>query len=171
MNEPGRWRAEERHRVRLIAWCAVTLERPFLAEIRRMDLPRGEEARRRGRTRADAVDPDVTPARLIGEAPGVVHDRGLDGRVRDLRRRPEMTGALGDVDRAPAAAVHPPVHDPLTHQHRPDEITVQERADIFEFHVKRVVRVGFSAFRTDVSARGIDENRYRTELRFDLLRD
>jgi hypothetical protein len=71
-----------------------------------------------------------------------------------------MASRRGDIDDRATAPIDHAVDDRLAHQHRPDEVAIQKRPNIFELHVKRVVRVGLSARRCDIAAGGVHENRH-----------
>src|SRR5207253_1804140 len=74
----------------------------------------------------------------------------------------------GDVHDGARPSRHHAWHDRAAHQHRSNQIAIDERADILQLDVQRVVRIRLAAGFRDVTAGGVDEERDGSEGALDL---
>src|SRR5580698_6985399 len=127
------------------------------------------EARGLRRPRTDRIDANALGADRRREAAGVVDDGGLDRRIDDPVRHPELRGGRADVDHRSASRLHHRRHEGLTDEDRTVEVVLGQRLDVLERDAERVVGDRLAAGSADVAASAIDEDIDLPKLRLDVF--
>src|SRR3984957_6769633 len=135
----------------------------------RIDDPRRFKTRSLGGARAHRIDANALRPDRRREAARVVDNGGLEGRIDDPVRHPELRRGRTDVDHRSASRLHHRRHERLTDEDRAIEVVLGQRPDVLERNAERVVGVRLAARRTDVAAGAIHKNIDPPELGFDLF--
>src|SRR3984885_3164668 len=127
------------------------------------------EARGLGGARAHRIDANALRPDRRREAARIVDDGGLERRIDDSVRHPELRRSRADVDHRSASRLHHRRHERLTDENRAIEVVLGQRPDVLERNAERVVGVRLAAGGADVAASAIDQDVDAPELGFDLI--
>src|ERR1700722_7360681 len=164
------WAGQEGDRVGHLVRLPIADKRPDRRiHLFRIDDPRRLEARSLRRPGTHCIDANALRPDRGCEAARIVDDSGLERRIDDPVRHPELRRGGADVDHRSASRLHHRRHKRLTDEDGAVEVVLGQRPDVFERNAERVVRVGLAARRADVAGGAIDENVDPPELGFDLF--
>ena len=95
-----------------------------------------------------------------------MHDGGLHAAVDHFAGDGAVTIERAEVDHAAFVARRQAGHHGAAHQHRADEIAVDDSLRVGKADIERAVGIGFAAGGTDITACAVDQNGNRPQRLF-----